>query len=120
MAELFKHVSMSEQEKAATIKAVEAACQRLANQAQGARRTAVYGVRKEVRHGYSIIHDFSLSLRLLSHWGDLVKGEIRSRNWRRGSRRFDVTLRAQRIARETGAEFEEVRELLCRLLPEYL
>jgi glutathione S-transferase len=114
----FKHTTRSiltEAEKQETVNAVERALSHLLERCRNREYTftsiadaafALKAIRHQYRHLDRCIH--------------FVKGTRQPRHLYRRSRRSDVEIEARRIALETGAPYQEVREEFLNLMDDYI
>ena len=114
----FKHTTrtlLTEQQKRETIKAIERGCRYLSNRMQEYKIEEV-----SLKNGYQIIYSSRRKMIYLSRWVNLVKGYTQPKHLYRHRRRSEISHRAFLIARDTGANFEEVKEQFFELMPEYV
>ena len=114
----FKHTTrtlLTEEQKRETIEAIERGCQYLGQMMNQ------YKVEKiNLKNGYKIIRSMPKRMVYLSRWVNLIKGYTQPKHLYRHRRRAEISHRAFLIARDTGADFEEVKEKFFALMPEYV
>ncbi len=114
----FKHTTrtlLTEEQKRETIEAIERGCQYLGNRMQEYKIEEV-----SLKNGYRIIRSMPKRRIYLSRWVNLIKGYSQPKYLYRHRRREEISHRAFLIARDTGADFEEVKEKFFALMPEYV
>ncbi len=114
----FKHTTrtlLTEEQKRETIEAIERGCHYLSN------RMKDYKIEEiSLKNCHRLIYSSHRKMIYLSRWGNLIKGYTQSKYLYRHRRRTEISTRALLIARDTGADFQEVKEKFFALMPEYV
>lgn len=116
--EYFKHTTrtlLTEDQKRKTIEAVERGSQYLSNILQ---RYKIEDVNLE--NGYQFLYMARRRMVYLSRWTNLIKGYTQPKYLYRRRRRDEIAHRAFLIAKDTGADYAEVKEHFFALMPEYV
>lgn len=114
----FKHTTrlvLSDRQKQETIEAIERAGKYLGHMASITRLDYT-----SPAEGSEFFRTMRNSMFYFSRWVNLIKGGTQPRRLYRRRRRLQVELEALRIARETGAEYSEVRETFLSLMDKYV
>ncbi len=104
----FKHTTrtiLTEDQKRETIAAIERGCQYLGNMMKQFKVEKI-----NLKNGYKIIHSMPKRMVYLSRSVNLIKGYTQPKYLYRHRRRVDISYRAFLIAKDTGADFEEVKK----------
>jgi len=114
----FKHTTrtlLTEDQKRGTIEAVERGCQYLGYMMRQYKIEEV-----SLKNGCRFIYSSCNRMVYLSRWTNFIKGYTQPKYLYRYRRRTEISHRAYLIARDTGTDFEEVREKFFALMPEYV
>lgn len=114
----FKHTTrtlLTEEQKRETIEAIEHGCRYLSSRIQ---EYKIEGV--SLKDGYQCFYPLNKRTKYLSRWGNFIKGYTQPKYLYRRRRRAEISIRARSISKDTGADFEEVKEMFFALMPEYV
>lgn len=114
----FKHTTralLTEKQKRATVEAIERGCQYLSDRMQEYKIEEV-----SLENGYQIIYSSRRKMVYLSRWTNLIKGYTQPQYLYHHRRRDEISHRAFLIAKDTGADYAEVKEKFFALMPEYV
>ncbi len=114
----FKHTTrtlLTEEQKSQTIEAIERGCQHLSYMSRQYKFEEI-----SLKNCHQLIYSSRRKMVYLSRWVNLIKGHTQPKYLYRRRRRAEIINRAYSIARETGADFEKVKQEFFALMPEYV
>lgn len=111
---------MPEHQKRQTVAAVYEALGILNQRAKSAREcwSETWKISKRItKHTITMVNN---SQKYTGVWVSLIVGSSQQRRLKRFNRRSDVWIKSRRIADQTGANFDEVKDLYFELMNQYI